>query len=165
MKYILLLLCVVSSPYLFAHCQIPCGIFNDELRIHLMFEHITTLEKSMKMIKELSSKEEKDFNQLVRWIQNKESHAQELEHIVTFYFLQQRIKLADEKDEKEYALYLKKVVTLHQILVYSMRAKQTTDLANIEKLRTLVKEFRGLYFGIQGKEEKHAHAHEHGHSH
>jgi len=33
-----------------------------------------------------------------------------------------------------------------------MRAKQTTDLANVEKLRSLLKEFREAYFGPEEKE-------------
>ena len=33
---------------LFAHCQIPCGIYGDQTRFTLMHEHVTTTEKSMK---------------------------------------------------------------------------------------------------------------------
>ena len=32
-----------------AHCEIPCGIYGDSVRIALIYEHITTVEKSMKM--------------------------------------------------------------------------------------------------------------------
>ncbi|MBD3267287.1 superoxide dismutase, partial [bacterium] len=39
----------------FSHCQIPCGIYGDDLRFSLMKEHITTMEKSMRLIKELSA--------------------------------------------------------------------------------------------------------------
>ncbi|MCK5701941.1 MAG: hypothetical protein KAI29_12345 [Cyclobacteriaceae bacterium] len=27
----------------YAHCEIPCGIYNDELRITLLYEHFTTI--------------------------------------------------------------------------------------------------------------------------
>ena len=33
-----------------AHCEIPCGIYDDELRISMLNEHITTIEKSMNQI-------------------------------------------------------------------------------------------------------------------
>ena len=28
---------------LFAHCEVPCGIYNDELRIAMLYEDITTI--------------------------------------------------------------------------------------------------------------------------
>lgn len=28
----------------YAHCEIPCGIYGDSLRISLMYEHIKTIE-------------------------------------------------------------------------------------------------------------------------
>ena len=40
-----------------AHCQIPCGIYDDELRVQLIEEHITTVEKSMKQVAELGELE------------------------------------------------------------------------------------------------------------
>ena len=46
-----------------AHCEIPCGIYDDELRMNLIIEHAGTIEKSMKSITELESG--KDINQLV----------------------------------------------------------------------------------------------------
>jgi nickel superoxide dismutase len=123
-----------------AHCEIPCGIYDDQVRADLIAEHITTIEKSMRQIEGLSKADSVNYNQLVRWINNKELHANKLQEIVTQYFMTQRIKLdADKYDEK--------IGVLHQMLVYAMRAKQTTDLAHIEKLRSLLKEFQKLYFG------------------
>jgi nickel superoxide dismutase len=28
-----------------AHCEIPCGIYDDEMRINMVLEHIATIEK------------------------------------------------------------------------------------------------------------------------
>ncbi|MDY6953871.1 MAG: superoxide dismutase [Ni], partial [Thermodesulfobacteriota bacterium] len=36
--------------YASAHCEIPCGIYDDQMRIDMIAEHITTIEKSMKQI-------------------------------------------------------------------------------------------------------------------
>ena len=58
-----------------AHCEIPCGIYGDEMRFEMITEHITTVEKSIKMIVELSKDAEANFHQLSRWITNKEEHA------------------------------------------------------------------------------------------
>ena len=65
-----------------AHCQIPCGIYDDELRVQLIEEHITTVEKSMNQIIALGAAENMNYNQLVRWVSNKEAHAQEIQDIV-----------------------------------------------------------------------------------
>ena len=121
----------------YAHCEIPCGIYDDEARINMIFEHAGTIEKSMKQITDLVGG--KNSNQLVRWVTNKEKHAELLQDIVTQYFMTQRIKL-DGAD------YDKKITALHKMLVYSMKCKQTTDLANVEKLRAAAEEFKMLYF-------------------
>ena len=123
-----------------AHCEIPCGIYDDEMRVKMMTEHVTTIEKSMKQITTLGKTEPKDFNQLIRWVSNKEHHATELQHIVSQYFMTQRIK----PDTKDYA---RKVTLLHKMLVSAMKCKQTTDLDNVTMLRSLLKDFSSLYFG------------------
>ena len=122
-----------------AHCQIPCGIYGDEMRFQMLEEHITTIEKSMKLIGELSADPGKNANQLTRWVMNKENHADEMASIVTKYFLQQRLKLDDPK-------WAAKVKPCHEILFYSMKAKQTTDQANVEKLRAAVAALKTVYF-------------------
>ena len=86
-----LLLLFVLPKAVSSHCEIPCGIYNDEARFTLLAEHITTIEKSMTQISTLSSDAEKNYNQIVRWINNKEEHSSKIVDIVTQYFLTQRI--------------------------------------------------------------------------
>ena len=121
------------------HCEIPCGIYDDAMRIKLIAEHIATIEKSMNMIKDLDQVEQKNTNQQVRWVMNKEDHANRLQEVVTQYFLTQRIK----PDQKNYQDML---TQLHQMLIAAMKAKQTVDLANVTELNRLLKEFEKLYF-------------------
>ena len=138
-----------------AHCQIPCGIYDDELRVQLIEEHITTVEKSMNQIISLGAADTADYNQLVRWVGNKETHAQEIQDIVTAYFMAQRIKPPqNHDDEDEVKQYLHKLALLHAIQVHAMKAKQGTDLEQVESLRALVAKFRTAYFGEEGE---HAH--------
>jgi nickel superoxide dismutase len=134
---VLLISCVFFISNAQAHCEIPCGIYDDEARMNMIFEHAGTIEKSMTKITELEGG--KNANQLVRWVTNKEKHAELLQDIVTQYFMTQRIKL-DTAD------YDKKITALHKLLVYSMKCKQTTDLGNVEKLRAAAEEFKMLYF-------------------
>ena len=123
-----------------AHCEIPCGIYDDEMRIQMIDEHIGTIEKSMNQIIQLEKDKHHNSNQLIRWVMNKEQHADALQEIVTQYFMTQRIK-PDTKD------YEKKLGLLHQMLVHAMKCKQTTDLTQVHLLESLVKDFQALYFG------------------
>lgn len=150
---VMFLFCLVLeiSP-LHAHCQIPCGIYTDELRFQMLEEDFTTIEKSMNEILKLSQENPVNYNQLVRWITNKEDHANKVQEIVDSYFLTQRIKPVEPADQKAYQEYTHKLTLLHQLLVYAMKAKQTTDLANVEKMRSLLKEFHEAYFGPEDKE-------------
>jgi len=122
-----------------AHCEIPCGIYDDEARIGMLLEHVATIEKSMNQITTIEKNKDHNANQLVRWVMNKEKHATELQEIVTQYFMTQRIKF----DTKAYD---KKLALLHQMLVYAMKCKQSTDLAHTAKLNGLIQEFKQLYF-------------------
>ncbi len=122
-----------------AHCEIPCGIYDDEMRIELIFEHITTIEKSMQQIMALE-KNNHQSNQLVRWVTNKEHHADKLQEIVSQYFLTQRIKPSANQ-------YSDKLALLHQMLISAMKCKQTTDLDQVKKLSELTTKFKALYLG------------------
>lgn len=146
-----IVLAVAQKSY--AHCEIPCGIYDDQLRIDLIKEHISTIEKSMNQINTLSGEKKPNQNQLIRWVMNKEEHAKKIQDIVSQYFLHQRIKLGAEPGSHEYGHYVQKLALLHQILVYSMKAKQTTDLSYIQKLRETVEKFEKAYFS------KHEHKH------
>ena len=139
-----LLMAGVFSQSLFSHCQVPCGIYDDQMRIKMIAEHITTMEKAMNQIQKLSAEGKVNYNQIVRWVFNKEKHAEELSQIVTYYFLSQRIKPV--KDKSQEAVYQKKLTLLHHLLIYTMKAKQTADLGHIKKLRSLLHEFNHLYF-------------------
>jgi len=142
-----LLSAIVFGSLAYSHCQIPCGIYDDEARFNMITEHITTIEKSMKLIETLSAQKKPNMNQIVRWVNNKEVHADELSHIVTHYFMAQRIKIVSEGNPQEYTKYIKKLTLLHEMLFYAMKAKQTTDTANVEKLKSLLNQFHESYFG------------------
>jgi nickel superoxide dismutase len=141
----ILLTLLILPPVLYSHCQIPCGIYGDPARFDMIAENINTIEKSMKQIVELSAKESPDMNQIVRWVQNKEKHADDTAHIITYYFMAQRIKPVDRTETEDYHKYVKKLTLLHKMLVHCMKAKQTTDLSNVEKLRSLLAEFQTAY--------------------
>ena len=146
-------LLVVLVPFLFtvglagkasSHCEIPCGIYDDQARIAMIAEDIKTIEKSMIKIVELSSKKDPNLNQIVRWVQNKETHANRIAEVITQYFLTQRVKPADKENPQKHSAYLTQLQLLHAMLLHSMKAKQTTDPAHVETLRTLLIKFNEI---------------------
>ncbi len=141
---VVLLVMFFGSSNVGAHCEVPCGIYDDEMRVRMIAEHITTIEKAMTQITQLESQKAMNHNQLTRWVMNKEHHANEVQKIVAQYFMTQRIKLNAEQ-------YSDKVTLLHKMLVYAMKCKQTTDLTHIATLRSLLKAFHGIYFGASQK--------------
>jgi len=133
------------------HCEVPCGIYGDSLRISLIREHSSTIEKAMNQINKASNAESPNYNQLIRWVNNKEKHAEEIQHIVAQYFMHQRVKIP-AKDmnkmemEKAHAKYYKQLRGLHAIQVYAMKCKQSTDLNQVGNLNTAISEFEEFYF-------------------
>ena len=80
-----------------AHCQIPCGIYDDYARVLSMLEDAATVEKSVKLIAELSGKPDiQSQQQLVRWVMNKEKHAQNIITTISDYFLTQHEYLFEQ---------------------------------------------------------------------
>ncbi len=136
---------LLNPPRSLSHCQIPCGIYDDEARFKTLAEDIGTVEKSMKMIKELSEAKRPNYNQIVRWIMNKDKHADQMSEIATYYFLAQRIKPVGKGKGAAYDNYVAKLTLLHQIVLNAMKAKQTTDLSYVEKLRSALAAFRTVY--------------------
>ncbi len=117
-----------------AHCQIPCGIYDDSMVFTQLEQHITTIEKSMQ---EISATD--NMHDVTRWTVNKEEHAQKIQDIMAQYFLAQRLK-------PDVTNYLPQLMRIHQITIDAMKAKQTTDLKYVESLRMLVDSYEKLYY-------------------
>ena len=84
-----------------AHCQVPCGIYDDAARINAMLEDTTTITKAMKQLDELAGKSDATSqNQRVRWVVTKETHASHVIEVISTYFLTQKLKRPDPKDAK-----------------------------------------------------------------
>jgi len=155
-KHIVYLAAVViinSSNYLFGHCQVPCGIYDDSARIVLLKEHVTTIEKAMNQIEQLSESDSnaQNMNQLIRWVNTKEEHATLIQSTIADYFLAQRIK-PKMKNEDGRQLYVDQILVLQQIIVAAMKCKQNVDQSKPEKVKQLLDQFINLYFDDHGKE-------------
>ena len=131
----------------FGHCEMPCGIYDDEMRIKMIKESIATIEKAMNQIEELSKAQPVNYNQLVRWINTKEEHATKIEEIASEYFMIQRIKPAEPADKEKYDMYIQQLTLMHQLQIFAMKSKQTIDLDNIQKMKEILEKFEVSYFG------------------
>jgi nickel superoxide dismutase len=136
---------------LFAHCQVPCGIYNDAVRIVQIQEDYKTIQKAMLKIQELSEKRDAlSLNQITRWVMTKENHASKIQHTISDYFLSQRIKMAMKDSEDD--LYLKQITVLHQNLVLAMKCKQTVEQDHAHQGLELLNVFVDLYFDEHGRD-------------
>lgn len=121
-----------------AHCQVPCGIYDDAARITAMREDATTIGKAVAQIRELASKRDaQSLNQATRWIMTKENHASHIITVLSEYFLTQKVKTV-APGAAGYDAYLKKLADHHAVLAAAMKTKQTTDPANVEALRKAI---------------------------
>ena len=80
------------------HCQVPCGIYTDQLRFEQMLEDTKTIAKSITSVETIAQAMKNgehsptNFNQMTRWINTKEDHASKIQKTIADYFLTQRIK-------------------------------------------------------------------------
>ena len=144
-KVMLLVVCTLVGyglllpPQGLMHCQIPCGIYDDAARVKAMLEDATTVEKATKLIAELAGKTDaQSQNQIVRWVVNKEQHAQNIISTINDYFLTQRVKTS-QKD------YVERLVKHHAVIVAGMKAKQNADAKFAKALKDSIEALRSYY--------------------
>ena len=124
------------------HCQVPCGIYDDELRIRLMLEDLTTIEKAIDEIISLTNKIETEtenkayyLHQITRWVNTKEHHAESIIDIIANYFLLQRIP---EENTAE-------ILNAVRIMKLALKLKQTLDKQFSVQLKTTLNLFSMKY--------------------
>ncbi len=135
----------------FAHCQVPCGIYDDQLRFQQMLEDEHTISKAQLQLEELISDEPdaQSVNQMVRWTTTKEDHATNIQRTIADYFMAQRIKPDNEN-------YTKQIAAAHLVIITAMKAKQSADPATAKALE---KSIFDLYRAYEGKEPDFEHEH------
>jgi nickel superoxide dismutase len=117
-----------------AHCQVPCGIYDDAARIKHMKEDAATIAKAIANINDLAGKQDAQaFNQAARWVVTKEAHASDIISTVSEYFLTQKVKPVVPGADG-YEAYLKKLADHHAVMVAAMKTKQSADPATVATL-------------------------------
>ena len=77
-------------------------------------------------------------NQLVRWVVNKEQHAQRIIATIGDYFLTQRVKAKQED-------YTERLQKHHAVIVAAMRAKQNANAEVVAELESAVEALAPYY--------------------
>jgi nickel superoxide dismutase len=144
---VLLVLVMASASKTYAHCEVPCGIFDDEARVKMIREDIATIEKAILQIEELSKASPVNHNQVIRWVMTKEDHANKIQETVSQYFMAQRVKPVDPADQEAHAKYLSQLTALHDLMIFAVKSQQSLDLQNIVKMHEAVDRFEIAYFG------------------
>ncbi len=128
----------ISSPQASAHCQVPCGIYDDAARISRLKEDAATIHKAVDQINKLGSGHDvTSINQATRWIMTKEKHASHIIEVVSQYFLTQKVKpVATGADG--YDGYLKKLADHHAVMSAAMKTKQTVDMEKVDALSAAI---------------------------
>ena len=138
---------VEPAPKPVPHCQVPCGIYTDQLRFESMLEDTKTIAKSIGAINDFAANvaggmSGTAINQVSRWVSTKEDHASHIQEVMASYFFAQRIK-ADHKD------YTGQLASAHRVIVAAMKAKQAADPATADALKEAIYDF---YRAYEGKE-------------
>jgi len=155
---------VSAAPAPVGHCHVPWGIYGDMLGVDLLLEHMATIEKAMDQIEAIGATDKPNWNQLVRWVTTKDSHAQEIQDQVSAYWLAQRIKApTGEAGTEAYAMaerkYMTQLMMAHRLTTFAMKCKQTTDATNVANLRASLETLKGAYFSPEDLEHHKSHSH------
>lgn len=127
-----------------AHCQMPCGIYHDDMVYDQIDQFVETVYKGMSIINENKIGTPKEKNEMVRWVVQKEKCCNEAADMITTYFLQQKIKPGEDDT-------VKRLVSAHKLLFLMVAIKQNTDLDYVKQFNEEWERFK-LMFHREGYE-------------
>ena len=139
MSSVLVVAALVPMAYLGAHCEVPCGIYDDAARFTRLREDQATIEKAIgQIVESADTHDPTGHNQMARWVATKEAHATHIQDVVAQYFMTQRIKPDDPA-------YVSKLTSAHAVMVAAMKCKQAADPATAEALKSAIVSFQKAY--------------------
>jgi nickel superoxide dismutase len=145
---------VIFHGTIFGHCQMPCGIYDDQMIYDKIDQFYLTMVKAVGILTEKHDPETvQDKNQFVRWVMLKEKSCDEVADILTTYFLQQKFKPGDDDTTD----LLK---SAHKLLFLLVEIKQHVDLKIVRDFGKEWDRFKQLFHPEQSCE---AHEKEHEH--
>ncbi len=129
---------MIAQAHLVAHCQMPCGIYHDNMVYDQIDQYAEAMYKAVSEISSNPANSPKDRNQLVRWVLEKEKESDVATHMITSYFLQQRIKPGEEGT-------IPKVVSAQKLLYLIVKIKQNTDKQPVFEFMEEWENFKNMF--------------------
>jgi nickel superoxide dismutase len=127
---------------LFSHCQMPCGIYHDDMVYDQIDQYVETMAKGISVLTEDKFETTQQQNTFIRWVMLKEKASDEIAELITKFFLQQKIKPGEDETAK-------RVISAHKMLFYLVGVKQTVDLKVLNDFYEEWERFK-LMFHIEG---------------
>lgn len=134
----------LCSGQLLGHCQMPCGIYHDDMVYDLIDQYVETMYKGVSVLNNSKFSTTKEKNEFIRWVMEKEKASDQTAKLITEYFLQQKIKTGE-------ADTVKRLVSAHKLLFLAMTIKQNTDLEFVTAFSDEWNQFK-LMFHREGYE-------------
>ncbi len=135
---------LLSGASLFAHCQMPCGIYHDDMVYDQIDQYVETMVKGVAKIKDNKFSTPAERNEGVRWIMTKDRISDDTAQLITGYFLQQKIK-PGEPDS------IKRIESAHKMLFLIVGIKQSVDFKSVSDFAEEWEKFK-LMFHFEGYE-------------
>lgn len=131
-------LSVTSIETLHSHCQMPCGIYHDDMVYDQIDQYAETMYKCSAELNSDNSNTVKDRQQFVRWVIQKEKASDDVSILITTYFLQQKIK-PDEADTP------KRLALAHKLLFLIVQIKQNCDAKFVHEFMEAWEQFKHMF--------------------
>lgn len=134
--------CVFAVNSLFAHCQMPCGIYHDDMVFDQIDQYVETMVKAVTVLEDNKFSTLSERNEAIRWVMEKESESNNVAELITCFFLQQKIKPGESDTAK-------RVLSAHKLLFFLVKIKQTVDISVVSDFYEEWEKFK-LMFHIEG---------------
>lgn len=130
-------LCLIPLT-LSAHCQLPCGVYHDDLVFDQIDQYIETMYKGVTVLTDTKFSTVGERNETIRWVLQKDHASDEAAHTIMTYFLQQKIKPGEADTEK-------KVISAHKLLFLLVKIKQNVDRNIVLEFSEEWDKFKGMF--------------------
>jgi nickel superoxide dismutase len=127
-----------------AHCQMPCGIYHDQMVYNQIDQYIETMVKGLTVIGDSKFNTPAERNEFIRWVDLKEKASDDTAELIVVYFLQQKIKPGEEDT-------VKRLTSAHKLLCSLVQIKQTVDMKALKTFTDEWEKFK-LMFHVENYE-------------
>jgi nickel superoxide dismutase len=129
---------LLSYGALSAHCQMPCGIYHDDMVYSLIDQYVETMYKGISVLNNSKFDNTQQRNAFIRWVMEKEKSSDQTANLITEYFLQQKIKSGEDDTTK-------RLISAHKLLFMLMQIKQNADLEIVKQFSEEWEKFKLMF--------------------